>query len=47
MARKSYTTEFKREVAGMVLDDGYSISAACTAMGVGATALRRWVKQLR
>jgi len=47
MARKTYTTEFKREAAAMVLDQGCGIRQTCEAMGVGATALRRWVKQLR
>jgi len=47
MARKSYTTEFKREAASLVLDSGYPVSEACEAMGVGATAMRRRVQQLR
>ncbi len=38
MARKIYTTEFKREAASLVLDSGYPGSEACEAMGVGATA---------
>ncbi len=44
--RPSYTTEFKQESASLVLDKHYSIPEACKAMGVGDTALRRWVKQL-
>jgi transposase len=44
--RPSYTTEFKQESASLVLDKDYTIPEACTAMGVGYTALRRWVKQL-
>ncbi|RMG56459.1 MAG: transposase, partial [Gammaproteobacteria bacterium] len=47
MGRKAYTAEFKREAAGLVLDQGYRIVDACAAMGVGATAMRRWVKQLQ
>ena len=31
----------------MVLDQGYSIPEAGKSMGVGPTALRRWVEQLR
>jgi len=31
----------------LVLDKDYSVSEACEAMGVGPTALRRWVEQLR
>jgi len=44
--RPSYTTEFKREAASLVLDKDYAIPEACKAMGVGDTAMRRWVKQL-
>lgn len=47
MARKIYTTDFKREAAELVLDQGYGVREACEAMGVGATAMRRWVSQLR
>jgi len=45
--RKSYTAEFKREAASLVLDQNYSIPEACEAMGVGKTAMRRWVAQLK
>ena len=44
--RPSYSTEFKNEAASLVLDKNYTIPEACTAMGVGYTAMRRWVKQL-
>jgi len=44
--RPSYSTEFKEEAASLVLDKNYTISEACHAMGVGYTAMRRWVKQL-
>ena len=47
MARKTFTTEFKQEAAALVLDQGYRISEACGAMGVGQTAMRRWVQQLQ
>jgi len=46
MARRSFTAEFKREAAALVLDQGYSVAEACQAMNVGATAMRRWVAQL-
>lgn len=42
----NYSTEFKNEAASLVLDKKYTISDACHAMGVGYTAMRRWVKQL-
>ncbi len=46
MSRNKFTSEFKIESACLVLDQGYSISEACAALGVGDTALRRWVAQL-
>ena len=45
--RRSFTKEFKHEAASLVVDQGYSMAEACRAMGVGFTALRRWVLQLQ
>jgi len=45
--RRSFTTEFKRESACLVLEQGYTINEASLAVGVGETALRRWVDQLK
>lgn len=47
MTRRVFTTDFKLEAAGLVLDQGYSVEQACKAMDVGPTAMRRWVDQLR
>ncbi len=44
--RPRYSTEFQQETASLVLDKNYTITEASNAMGVGATAIRRWVKQL-
>ncbi len=44
--RRTFTAEFKLEAACLVLDQGYSVTEACLALGVGETALRRWVSQL-
>jgi len=44
--RRTFTPEFKQEAASLVLDQGYSIAEASTSMGVGESALRRWVQQL-
>ena len=44
--KSSYSVEFKTKAASLVLDKNYSIPEACNAMGVGNTAMRRWVKQL-
>ena len=46
MSRKKFTAEFKIESAELVLDQGYSVQEACEAIGVGNTAMRRWVAQL-
>ena len=47
MSRRSFSPEFKAESTSLVLDQGYSITEACTAVGVGETAMRRWVTQLK
>ena len=44
--RRSFTKEFKYEAANLVVEQGYSVAEACRAMGVGPTAMRRWVQQL-
>lgn len=46
-ARRSFSTDFKHETACLVLDQGYSVLEACRSLGVGETALRRWVDQLK
>lgn len=45
--RRSFTPEFKREAAGLFLDQQYTIKEACESMGVGETGMRHWVRQLR
>ena len=45
--RRSFSQEFKLEAAQLVLDQGYSVPEASKALGVGESAVRRWVKQLR
>ena len=44
--RRSFTTEFKLEAAQLVTEQGYSIPQASSSLGVGQSAMRRWVKQL-
>ncbi|MFJ3264449.1 IS3 family transposase [Pseudomonas sp. NPDC086581] len=44
--RRTFSAEFKREAAALVLDQGYSHIDACRSLGVADSALRRWVKQL-
>lgn len=43
----SYSKEFKRETAELVLDKGYTQKDAREAMGVSKSAISRWVCQLR
>jgi transposase len=45
--RRTFSPEFKLEAASLVLDQGYSILEASQSLGVGETAIRRWVDQLR
>ena len=44
--RRTFSPEFKYEAAAMVLDQNYSYPAACKAVSIGESALRRWVRQL-
>lgn len=45
--RRSFTPEFKREAASLVLDQGYSCIEAARSLGLVESALRRWVNQLQ
>ncbi|WP_416221347.1 transposase [Pseudomonas putida] len=45
--RKSYSKEHKIQAAEMVLDGGQSVPEVCEILGIGRTALRRWVDQVR
>ncbi|WP_434556797.1 transposase [Thiopseudomonas acetoxidans] len=40
--RRTFTPEFKKKAACLVLVQGYSIAQASTSLGVGESALRRW-----
>ena len=46
MSRRSFSAEFKRESASLVVQQGYTIAEACEAVNVGESVMRRWVKQL-
>lgn len=45
--RRSFTPEFKREAASLVLDQGYRFIEAARSLDLVESALRRWVKQLQ
>ena len=45
--RKSYTTDFKLEVARLIVDQGLGITQVAKEMNIGLSAIRRWVNQYR
>lgn len=45
--RKSFTADFKLEVARMVVDQGLGVAQVTRDMNIGPTAVRRWVDQYR
>ena len=45
--RRTFTREFKREAACLVLDQGYSVRDVCIQLDLQEGALRRWVQQVR
>lgn len=45
--RSRFTPEFKLEAISLVLDKNYTVTEACSALGIGPTALRRWIKQFK
>ena len=45
-ARRYFTPEFKAEAVKLVTERGYSVAQACSELGVGETALRRWLAQI-
>ena len=45
--RRVFSAEFKREAADLVLKQNYSFIEASRSLGIGESALRRWVGQLQ
>jgi transposase-like protein len=45
--RRTFSAEFKREAADLVLKQNYSFIEASRSRSVGESALRRWVDQLQ
>ena len=45
--RRTFSREFKREAASMVLDQGFKFADVSRQLDVGETALRRWVDQVK
>ena len=44
--RKKYTSEFKEEAVKLVTEQGYKIAEAARNLGVNATMLGRWKREL-
>ena len=44
--RRIFSAEFKREAADLVFKQNYSFIEASRSLGIGESALRRWVGQL-
>ncbi len=42
---RKFDTSFKLEVVKMILDQDLSVAQVCRDMGLGETAVRRWVQQ--
>lgn len=47
MTKKHFNTAYRKEVAELVLDKGYSIREAAEAMDVGKSTVDTWVRKLR
>ena len=47
MGRREFSEEFKREAVALVLEQGYTVTKAAKALGIGGTALRRWIGNRR
>jgi Transposase and inactivated derivatives len=45
--RRTFSPEFKLESAQLVVDHGYTVRAACDAVGIGKSTMEYWVHQLR
>lgn len=45
--RRTFSPEFKLECAQHVLDQHYTVKAACEAMAVNKSSIDAWVRQLR
>src|ERR1700716_2310292 len=45
--RRSFTEEYKRQAAELVVSSGRSITSVATELGLRDSVLRRWVEKLR
>ena len=45
--KRAFSPEFRLEAAQLVVEQGYTIRAACDAMGVSKSTMEYWVRRLR
>ena len=45
--RPKYTLEFKKDVARLVIEKGYTHDQAAESLGISLSALGRWVREER
>ena len=45
--KRNFSPEFRLEAAQLVVEQGYTLRAACEAMGVGKSTMEYWVRRLR
>ena len=45
--RNQFTTEFKQECVNLVVNQGYSVVQAASAMQVGLSSMQHWVGQYK
>ncbi len=43
--RKKYSKEFKLDAISLVLEQGYTRTAAASSLGINANMLARWIKE--
>jgi transposase len=43
--RRNFDPSFKLEVVKMIKEQGLSVQHVCQSMGIGPTAVRRWLEQ--
>ena len=44
--RRTFTAGVKADAVAFIQQQGYTVAQACQALGIGETALRRWVAQV-
>ncbi len=45
--RNQFSTEFKQECVNLVVNQGYSVAQAASAMQIGLSSMQRWVSQYK